>query len=99
MRTTVNSRPAIYENGDTRYPWVDINGDHTGWTLVECGTDGVTVNGITFTCRKTNLLGAETAGASIPALGDIGLAIMIAFIEALGGFVFSRTKGMTQTTA
>ena len=38
-------------------------------------------------------------GVPIPALGDIGMGIMLLFLAAVGGFVFSRSRGMGDTAS
>lgn len=81
-RTTYAGKPAVYaqsiqaDEGGLPAPlvvWLDKLGDSKAWAPLECGTPGVTVGGITFSCLEVSLLGAgQGASASIAAPGQVG---------------------------
>ncbi len=92
-RVTIAGRPGIYGHlsPPSQY-WIDVSGDLSGdWVPIEPGDDGVTFGGITFTTWLTEI-GRDTPSASVPAISDLGIVVMLVGLAAVGGVVFGRSK-------
>ena len=94
-RTLVNGAPAIsLDNGMVAInAWIRRSTD-ASWTLLEPSVP-VTVGGVTFTAIDAGTSDGAPAGG-IPAVGNVGLGILIATIIAAGGWILSRRKGFAR---
>jgi hypothetical protein len=88
-RVRMGGVPAIEVTGDPYdfQCWLSDGGDSV---LLEPGVP-VSLSGVTFTVWLPEL-GMAAPGGAVPAIGGVGLAVMVVLLIAVGGFVFSRVK-------
>jgi len=87
-RTRVNGLPAADIPTDTRWFNWWVSTDTTTWTLLE-PTVPVTLHGVTFTALEPGL---GSAAGNIPAVGGIGLAVLVAALLGVGAFIITRRR-------
>ena len=87
-RTRVNGVPAADIIADNRWFNLWVSTDNSTWALLE-PTVPVTLHGVMFTVLEPGL---GNAAGNIPAVGGIGLAVLVAALLGVGAFIITRRR-------
>jgi len=86
-RVRLSGNPAIETMGAVDLQWW-VSADNSSWKLLEPSLP-VTVHGITFTLLEP---GTVSAIGSIPAIGGVGLGVLVAILLGIGAFIIVKRR-------